>query len=121
MASSGGEVQVVVQQQFTDYLRQTPKAVAVLVCSFFSGQLWAFLVFAYIKKGAKGNKLLQSLPGKTSLGLCWFTLVLVPIYYLNHGTLIFSYDQILSVIVPTLVAGFFVQVIAFALIVYFGK
>jgi hypothetical protein len=84
MAKSGGAVDGSIEQQLIDYLRQTPKAVAVLIFSFFSGQLWVFIIIAYLKKTTKGNKLLNSIHGKTALGLFWFTLVLIPIYYIRE-------------------------------------
>ena len=114
-------MQETVQAQVIEYLKQTPKAVGVLVCSFFSGQLWVFIIFAYLKKGSKGNKIIKSITGKTGIGLCWFSLVLIPVYYINNGDFFFMYEKIIELVIPTIIFGFFAQILIFGLFVTFGN
>ena len=86
---------------------ETPKAVALLVMSYFSGHLWVFIVTAFLRSKTRGNKLLQSMTGKTAVGLLWFTAVMAPVYLLKHGEYHFAYSRILDVTIPTLVVGLF--------------
>ena len=109
-----------VQEQLVAYLKQTPKAVAVLVVSYFSGHLWVFIVTAFLRSKRGGNKLLQSITGKTAVGLLWFTAVLALVYWWKFGEFNFAYPRMLDIAIPTLVAGLVVQLIAFALFVTFG-
>jgi hypothetical protein len=114
MALSASSVPASISEPVLEYLRQTPYALAVLVFSYFSGQLWTFLILGYLKKGTAGNRVLNSVAGKVSLGIAWFALVLVPIFYLSHESLRFTYDSILSVVIATLVAGLCAQVLTVA-------
>jgi hypothetical protein len=73
MPPSGGAISGTIQQDIIDYLRQTPKAVAVLVFSFFCGQLWLFIIFNYRKKGTMvGDKFLKTKMGTTALVVSHF-------------------------------------------------
>ena len=113
-------VKKTVEQQLLDYLKETPKAVAVLVMSYFSGHLWVFIITAFLRSKTRGNKQLQSVTGKTTVGLLWFTAVMLLVYLLKHGEYNFGYSRILDVTIPTLVTGLLLQLIAFALFVIFG-
>jgi hypothetical protein len=108
------------QVQFLEYLKQTPKALAVLIMSYFSGQLWVFIIAAFLRSKTRGNKLLQSTAGKTAVGLLWFSGILAPVYWLKFGNLGFEYAGILEVAIPTLVSGMFAQLVVFALFVALG-
>lgn len=115
------EISKQVGEQFIDYLKQTPKAAAVMVVSFFCGHLWAYVVTTFFRGSkTRGNTLLQSVMGRTALGLVWFSAVLVPIYTLKFRAFDFDYDRILALVVPTLVAGLAIQLIVFALCLKLG-
>ncbi len=118
--SEGRGVAREVQEQLVDYLTTTPKAGAVLTMSFFSGHLWVFIVTAYLRSNTRGNKLLESLPGRTAVGIFWFTAVLVPIYWSKFREVNFEYARILDVVIPTIVAGMMLQLVVFAFFAYFG-
>ena len=109
------------ERQIIDFLRKTPIAVAALFFSFISGHLWVFIIFSYCKKNKKGNSQLQSKVGRTAIGLAWFMFVMVPIYLLQYNNLKFNYTNLVDIVLPTLVLGFFFQVIVFALFAKFGN
>ncbi len=114
------DVPLAVGEQVLDYLRQTPKAVAVLVVSYLSGHLWVFIITAFFRSRTRGDQLLKSVTGRTAVGLLWFASLLVPIYLLRFGGLHFEYANILELTVPTLVAGLFFQLLVFIICVRFG-
>ncbi len=118
--SEGRGVVREVEQQLLDYLRDTPKAAGVLIMSFFSGHLWVFIVTAYLRSKTRGNKLLESLLGRTAVGILWFTAVLVPVYWLKFREVNFDYERILEVVIPTIVAGMLLQLVVFAFFAHFG-
>ena len=113
-----GEQQI--QQQILDYLRQTPLALGILVMSFFSGQLWAFILTAFIRSKTRGNKFIESILGRLAMGIIWFTAVSVPIYLIKFGNMDFQYERILQIAIPTLVTGMLAQLMLFALFAYYG-
>ena len=109
-----------IEKEVLEYLRETPKAMAVVVASFLSGHLWVFVITTFVRSKTKNNKLILSLTGRTAIGLFWLTSTLVPIYRLNFGDFAFEYDRILQVAIPTTVTGLFVQLVLFGLFVIFG-
>jgi len=117
MAAEAGENLGQGVQLVLDYLKDTPKALGVLVFSLVSGHLWTFILFAYFKANKKGNTILLSLVGRTSLGLCWFAVVMVVVYYFSFNTLNLSYQNILTITIPTLTFGLVLQ--AFTLLLIF--
>jgi flagellar biosynthesis protein FliQ len=114
------ELTTSVGEQFFDYLAQTPKALAVLVVSYFSGHLWVFMITAFFRSRTRGDNLLRSVTGRTAVGLVWFTSILGPFYFLKFGALTFEYANVLDLAVPTLVIGLFVQLLVFVACVRFG-
>ncbi|MCI0560052.1 MAG: hypothetical protein MN733_16305 [Nitrososphaera sp.] len=108
------------QTDLLEYLRDTPKALVVVVASFISGHLWVFMITAFIRSKTKGNNLLQSTVGRTTVGLIWLTGVLVPFYCLKFREFSFDYERILQIAIPTVVTGLFIQLILFAIFVSFG-
>ena len=109
-----------IEQQALGYFKETPKAVVVVVMSFFSGHLWVFIVTAFLRSKTRGNRLLESRLGRTAVGMFWFTGVLVPLYLLKFGAYDFEYQRILDIVIPTLVTGMFLQLIVFAFFARFG-
>jgi hypothetical protein len=108
------------QQQILEYLRQTPIAVGVLVMSFFSGQLWAFIITAFIRTKTRGNRLIESFWGRMAMGILWFTAISVPMYLWRFGNYEFEYGNLVRIAIPTMVTGMLAQIIIFALFGYFG-
>lgn len=102
-----------------DYLRQTPKAVGVLLASFFSGHLWVFMVLA-IRTKTRGNTFLQPPIGRTALGLCWFTMIHLPLYFAKFRELDFKYNKMMQLAIPTVLFGLAIQVVLFAVFVRYG-
>jgi hypothetical protein len=109
-----GAVATAIQKQVTAYLAATPKAAGLLVMSFFSGQLWVFIIMAFLRSSTRGNKLIQGPTGRTAVGLAWHGTVLVPIYLFKFHQYDFDYQRILEVVIPTIVTGLLIQLIIFA-------
>lgn len=108
------------EKDVVQFLHETPKALAVVVAAFFSGHLWVFVITAFVRSKTKGNGMVQSLTGRTAIGLIWLTGTLVPIYRIKFGDFAFDYDKILQVTIPTIVTGLFVQLLLFAMFVCLG-
>lgn len=109
-----------IKNDIGQYLHNTPKALAVVVAAFFSGHLWVFVITAFIRSKTKGNGMMQSPTGRIAIGLIWLTGVLVPIYRLKFGDFEFDYENILQIIIPTIVIGLFFQLLLFSLFVCLG-
>ena len=109
-----------IEKNVIDYLRETPKAMAVIVASFLSGHLWVFVITAFVRSKTKGNGMMQSVTGRTAIGLFWLTGILVPVYRMKFGDFAFEYDRILQAAIPTTVTGLFVQLILFGFFVIYG-
>lgn len=104
-------------QQVLDFLRSTPKAVGVLAASFISGHLWVFVLTAYFRNGTKGDTLIKSPTGRAGLGILWLTVVLIPYYALKYRDLPVDLDKILDIAIPTIVLGFFLQLVIFIVVI----
>ena len=98
------------------FLLKTPKILALSIFSYLSGHLWMFIILTYFKKGTKGNKILNNMVGRLSLGFCWYALVLIPVYWLFVGDCFLEYENILRVITPTIVFGLAFQLVSFIII-----
>jgi hypothetical protein len=105
-------------QKALEYLLATPKALLFAICSFFSGQLWLFVIFAYYSNNSKGKTFLNNKYGKTALGACWFTVFLIPIYLLRFRTWRANADDVMSVLLETILAGAFCQTMVFAILTF---
>ena len=107
-----------INTQISEYLKSTPKAVALLFCSYFCGHLWVFILLAYIKKGTKGDTIIKSTAGKTTLGFCWFAFLMCPIYIIKHKTISVEHDKLLDLVYPTILIGIFLQVVIFIIFAF---
>ena len=103
-----------------DWLLTTPKALALLVFSFFSGHLWIFIITTYFKTSKKGNKYLKSIYGKIAVGVIWFTIIDLPIHLFRNGNII-DINNIFDNILYAIMYGLILQGIVFGLIVTLKK
>lgn len=109
-----------VLQQVIGYIVATPKALGGLFCSYFSGQLWAFLTVAYLKKNTRGNKMLDNLSAKIGLGSAWFCLISLPIYWLKNDNLNLEFESFLNILPPAIVVSFALQLFIYLAIAKWG-
>lgn len=121
MGQQGTSIEGATREQVVQFLRRTPESVAVLFISYLSGQLWAFILLAYVRSSTRANKLVDNLPAKTALGLVWFSFVLVPLHLFRNGAVGFAVNGLLDLVVPTLVIGLFLQAIVFAIVAKLGR
>jgi hypothetical protein len=109
-----------VEDHVLQYIRETPKAVLVLFASLMSGHLWVYVITVMRGANTRGNKQLQSYLGHTSVGLGWFSVVLVVLYCCKFRRLDFDYANILELAIPTVLTGLFIQFVVIAVFVRFG-
>lgn len=108
-------------QTVITFILGSPKVLATLVLSWVSGHTWSYIVFTYFRDKAKSEGFFDGWMGKTALGLLWFSLIMLPIYYLVHDSLTIKYDNVLSVIFSTILYSYVVQAIVFIAITLFKR
>ena len=108
-----------IESKVFSYILNTPSALGTIAISFLSGHLWAFIIITYFKKGKRGKSFLNAKTGKTAIGLLWFSIIILPIYYISNETLNIEYEKLLDSVVTTLLFGLALQAIIFGLIVSF--
>ena len=107
-------------QHIVGYIVTTPKVLGGLFCSYFSGQLWAFLTVAYFKKNARGNKMLDSVPAKVALGSCWFCLIGLPIYWMKYDSVDLNYESFLDILPAVIIVSFALQLFVYLAVAKWG-
>src|SRR6266480_3923123 len=65
----------------------SPYLLAFGSCAFFWGHIWVFLIGNVIKKKYDKERMLDSMWGKTGIGLIWGSLVTLPMYMIEKRTL----------------------------------
>lgn len=108
-------------ETLTDFFVGSPKVLATLILSWVSGHTWSYIVFTYFRDKKISEGFFDTWLGKSSLGLLWFSIVLVPIYIISHGTLKIEYEKILEVIFSTLLYSYFLQAFIFIIITIFRR
>jgi hypothetical protein len=109
-----------IEKKIIEFLVATPKALALIILSFFSGQLWFFVLITYFKSNAKGNKYLNNYYSKLAIGIIWFIIVNLPIHFIRIGFEIDDNNIFLNFFY-TIIYGFVLQGIIFTLIVAIKK
>ncbi|OEE34435.1 hypothetical protein A1QO_07915 [Vibrio genomosp. F10 str. ZF-129] len=108
-------------QTVITFLVGSPKVLATLVLSWISGHMWSYIVFTYFREKNKSEGFFDGWLGKTALGLFWFSLIMLPIYYLVHASFTIEYENILSVLITTILYSYVVQAIIFIAITLFKR
>ncbi len=104
-----------------EYLMKTPNAMLFCFCSFFSGQLWVFLITTYLKRTQKGNSYLNKFYSKLGIGGFWLVVFNSPFYFNKHKTYNFDFLIFLDVFCNTLMIAVFVQLLVFIAVTAFFK
>ncbi|MCK8095522.1 hypothetical protein [Pseudoalteromonas sp. 1CM17D] len=104
-----------------DFFVSSPKVLATIVLSWVSGHTWSYIVFTYFRDKKNSIGFFDSWIGKAALGLLWFSIILAPVYYLTHGSLLIEYEKILDVIFSTILYSYFLQAIIFITITIFKR
>jgi hypothetical protein len=110
---ASNKVESTVTSQLVEYLKATPQAIAVVFFAFLEGHLWVFMITAYVRDKTKGNKLIMSVAGKVTIGLLWITLNMVIIYAIQYQSWPMKYENILEIVVPTIVLSLLLQLLIF--------
>jgi hypothetical protein len=110
-----------VAKQVIDYLKGTPQVLGFLFMAFASGHLWAYVITNFVKAKKGGNKEIRSITGRLSLGLVWLASNLIIVYGFVHHSWPRNYAEILELMIPTIVLGFFLQLIVFTVVLIFGE
>ncbi|MCA7927871.1 hypothetical protein LGM45_02405 [Burkholderia cepacia] len=109
-----------IEQKVLNYVLATPAALAVLVASFLSGHLWLFIIKNVRKPKTAGNQIFESKTGRVAIGLLWLTGVLLFVYIIRFKELMFDYQRILDVCIPTIIFGVFFQLLILVAYLKFG-
>lgn len=107
--------------EIVNYLIATPKVLGAFCAAYFSGQLWIFIIFAFLIKKKSAKNLVDKFWGKISLGIIWLAFISAPVYYLRYQTVIVSYDNYLNIIYTTVLFSFFIQFIIMAIFTCFKE
>jgi hypothetical protein len=111
-----------IQKTIVKFIISSPKALAVIFFSFFSGNLWNFIILSYItKNNTKAIKHLDTNYSKISLGIIWFALIMYPIYCIKFGLTEVLLDNVFSIIWQTLLISMFFQAIFTLIIIKITK
>ncbi|MUJ26323.1 hypothetical protein GNP82_18500 [Aliivibrio fischeri] len=108
-------------QTIVDFLVGSPKVLAALILSWVSGHTWSYIVFTYFREKNKSVGFFDSWMGKTALGLLWFSLIMLPIYFLVHDSYTIEYDKVLEILFSTILYSYVVQAIIFIAITIFKR
>jgi len=88
-----------IQKKAIEYIVECPKLLGFVIISFLSGHLWYFLISTYCKKGKKGNTLLNSKIGKTTVGAFYNALVFFPFQLSVNKSISIGWQQIMDLMV----------------------
>jgi asparagine N-glycosylation enzyme membrane subunit Stt3 len=105
-----------IEKTLIAYLVKTPKALALAVFSYLSGQLWLYLIFAHFRTTGKGKSLLDNFAGKMGLGVLWHGVVLVPLYLIQNGATAFDHEKIFALTVPVIVFALVAQTLVLIIV-----
>ena len=104
-----------INNTIVDYLIATPKALGILLFSFFSGHLWIYFVI-YKRNNGKGKKYLKSKWSKLAIGLLYFIIILLPNYLIRNGFSDFTMEHIYEISIETILYALFFQSLIFIFI-----
>lgn len=99
------------------WILATPKALAFLICSYLSGQLWVFIIYGYLRSSRKGHKDIDNWRAKTALGALWFVPFLITVYLYKFGIQPLNEVRILASVLETILIGAFAQLIVIIIII----
>jgi hypothetical protein len=103
------------------FLIATPRVLFSLIASFFSGHLWMFIVLTYAKRSRRGNTRIDNPYGRIAIGVGWFVLVMLVVYWVRYGCLDLQDERIMEVLIPTLAFGISLEMVAFVLVTSLAK
>ncbi len=108
-------------QSVVNFIIGSPKVLATLVLSWVSGHTWSYIVFTYFRDKKNSTGFFDGWMGKVALGLLWFSLVLLPIYAIVHGSFSIEYDKVLDVVFSTILYSYVLQAVIFIAITLFKR
>jgi len=108
-------------EEIVGYIVSTPKVLGGLFCSYFLGHIFVYLTIAHLKKNVKGNKILDSFPGKIALGSCWICLISLPIYWLKFDDIGLEYDSFLEILPTVIIVSFALQLVVYLSVAKWGS
>ena len=111
----------VFQKKAIEYIVESPKLLGFVIVSFLSGHLWYFIISTYFKKGKKGNALLNNQIGKTTVGAFYNALIFFPLQLAINKTISIQWQQIMDLILTTMLFGMVLQILIFGLCIKFVK
>jgi len=108
-------------EKLAELIISTPKLLIACGSSFLSGHIWLWLIYTYFRNNSKGATHLKGAWAKTGLGMIWNVLILFIIYIVKYGFDVNVENNILSIILFSLLLGGAAQALVVFLIVNFKK
>lgn len=108
-----------IQAKLLEYIVTIPQLLFAAALSFLSGHLWIWVIYAYYFNSTRASKYLNNWAAKTALGVFWYAITLLPIYFYKFGFNNEVDGNIIKVIGFTLLIGSFLQAIATIIIIKF--
>lgn len=96
------------------FIISTPYSIPTIVLAYVSGNMWAYIILSYFSK--KERKILENWITKICLGILWFALVLLPIYFIHFKSLKFTVNRLIDIIITDIVISLAFQAIVIAVI-----
>ena len=103
----------------SQYLKGSMEIGWLVLFSFLSGTLW-MVIARGLFSDSFGRKFFSSAHGRTLIGLIWFAITLTVVYSVEFRDRTFKCQQIVESLPPALIMGMLFQLVAFALLSYFG-
>lgn len=105
-----------------EWISKTPIALATICFSFFSGHMWAYVIFTYKRERKHSKGFLDNRTGKVALGLLWQSLIAAPVYLIHYKTLIgINYDNYAAIAYDVILYSFLLQALIVMLLTIFAK
>lgn len=110
-----------IEKKAIEYVVESPKLLGFAVISYLSGHLWYFIISTYYKKTKKGNTLINNKYGKIAVGGFYNALIFYPFHLFINKSLMVNWEQMLDLILTTMLFSMTLQIIIFGLYIKFSK
>ena len=111
----------ILEKKAIEYIVECPKLLGFVIISFFSGHLWYFIISTYCKKTKKGDSLINNKIGKTAVGGFYNVLIYYPVHLFLHRSIQIQWQQLLDLILTTMLISMIIQIVIFGLCIKFAK
>jgi len=107
-----------------DIIVSSPLMLLTIALAWVSGHLWAYILLSWFSKKERKRlvaKLIDSRFGRIVLGLCWFSIIIIPVHLVFYRSLSFTFYSVISVLPNVLVFGLAIHTLIFAYVNFLFK